>query len=181
MSRASEAFRSPAFWIGLGAAVAYLALHKRTYSYGGPDFKDISRDPRLLVPAFADQLEKLFQAMRDLGFDPVLHEGYRSPARAKALAATGAGIVDSMHIYGGAADIVSASSGWSDPTFFKALGREAKKLGMTWGGDFKDKNGKPDPDGTHVQAMPILLQKQFVTLSPSQRQVVLQAQYARFA
>lgn len=173
MSRASEAFRSPALWIGLGVAVVYLALHKRTYSYGGPDFKDISRDPSLLVPAFADQLEKLFSAMRDLGFDPVLHEGYRSPARAKVLAATGAGIVDSMHIYGGAADIVSASSGWSDPAFFKALGREAKKLGMTWGGDFKD--------GTHVQAMPILLQKQFVTLSPSQRQVVLQAQYARFA
>lgn len=167
-----KALSSPALWVGVGIGLLYLAIPKRMYSYGGPDFKGISRDPKLLVPAFADRLELLFQNMREVGFDPQLHEGWRSPERAKDLSKTGAGIDDSLHIYGGAADIISASKGWSDPTFFKALGREAKALGLTWGGDWKN------VDSTHVQAVPVMLQAQFRALSPVQRQTVLVAQYA---
>lgn len=168
-------YKNKSILIGIGVAAAYFALH-RSYTYGGPDFKSISRDPYRLVPAFADQLEKLFQRMRALGFDPLLYEAWRSPARAKELATKGTGIVDSMHIYGGAADIVSAKNLWSDPTFFKALGREAKALGLTWGGDFSDGADMP-----HIQAVPGKLEVQFKALTPAQRQTILVASYARVA
>jgi hypothetical protein len=63
------------------------------------------------------------------------------------MARIGTGIRDSMHIYGAAADIIDRQKLWKNPAFFAALGREAKKLGLTWGGDFGDP--------PHIQALPV--------------------------
>jgi hypothetical protein len=54
---------------------------------------------------------------------------------------------------GYAVDIVSARDGWHphDNQFWKDLGAFAKKYGCEWGGDWKGKDEKPEPDFAHVQ------------------------------
>lgn len=123
------------------------------YSYGRPDgvSRDglpLSRDPEKLLPAFADKLEILFQRLRAQGFHPVLHDGLRSQEQARLHAARGTGKVDSPHIYGFAADIIDANLAYDNPRLFEALGREAERLGLTWGGRFSK------VDRPHVQAVP---------------------------
>jgi len=144
--------RVPAWaWLLGGGALLLVARRSSSssgYSYGGPDWRGISRDPRLLVPTFAAKLELVFQRMRALGFDPCLYEGYRTPARAAQLEEKGTGIAKSLHSYGGAVDITSCSKGWSDPAFFQALGKVVESLGLTWGGRFSR------GDMPHVQAVP---------------------------
>jgi hypothetical protein len=154
------------------AALGALALTGRRapvkYSYGGPDFRNgkgqlLSRDPAKLLPSFAARLEVLFQRLRarrhprtGFPFDPLLHEGRRERARAEGLAVEGVGSKNSLHIYGAAADIISKSKGWNDPEFFKALGEEARAVGLFWGGDWDD-DGVREPgedDQPHVQAVP---------------------------
>lgn len=153
------------------AALGALALSSRRpvkYSYGGPDYRNgkgqlLSRDPAKLLPSFAARLELLFRRLRarkhprtGLYFDPMLHEGRRERARAEGLAVEGVGSKNSLHIYGAAADIISKSKGWSDPAFFKALGEEARAVGLFWGGDW-DGDGVREPgedDQPHVQAVP---------------------------
>src|SRR5688572_17621619 len=144
----------------IGAIVATAASRPR-YTYGRPDRADgLSRDPYKLLPTFAAKVEKLFERMRARGLDPILHEAYRTRERAEMLAKDPdgpgpkrpAGIPDSMHIYGAAVDIISRSKQWADPKFFEALGEEAKKLKLTWGGDFGDM--------PHVQAVPYTLAAQ---------------------
>ena len=140
-------------WLALGGATLAVAVSagQKKYSYGGPDStRGLSRNPALLLPAFADRLELLFQALRKRGFDPMLWEGWRSKERAKMLAATGKGIEDTLHNYGAAVDIVSASKLWSDPKFFKALAEESKKLGLYPGYDWEG----DEHDPPHVQAVP---------------------------
>lgn len=87
----------------------------------------------------------------------MLWEGYRTPERAKLLAAQGVGVADSMHSYGAAVDIVSRSKLWSDPAFFAVLGQEAEALGMTWGGRFSR------VDRPHVQAVPYAAERALKT------------------
>lgn len=134
--------------LGLLVLVVRMQKKKTQYTFGRADANGISRDPSLLLPAFADKVELLFQALRSRGFDPCLHEGFRTPQRAKQLAARGTGIEKSLHSYGAAVDIVSCEKLWDDPAFFAALGAEAEKLGLTWGGRFSR------VDSTHVQAVP---------------------------
>lgn len=105
-----------------------------------------------LLPAFAQRLRAVFAALVARGYDPYLHEGLRSRARAESLASDGSGIKDSMHIYGAAADVISASRHWEWPEFFAALGEESERLGLTWGGRFARK------DLDHVQAVPVSMQ-----------------------
>lgn len=105
-----------------------------------------------LLPAFAQRLRAVFAALAARGFDPYLHEGLRSRARAESLASDGSGIKDSMHVYGAAADVISASRHWDWPEFFSALGEESERLGLTWGGRFSRK------DLDHVQAIPVSMQ-----------------------
>lgn len=134
--------------------VALLAFAGNNYSFGGDSASKLDRDPKKLLPDFASKLELLFQRMRARGFDPVLWEGYRSPARAAALAKKGTGIADSLHSYGAAADIVDRKLLWdATPAFWSALGQEAQKLGLTWGGTFGDK--------PHVQAVSLQQQDAF--------------------
>jgi len=144
-------------WVLLGgAAVAFIAWRvlRNPYSYGGAPLQaGVDRDPHHLVPTFAADLEQLFKRMRGRGFNPLLWEGYRTPARAAELAKRGVGIVGSMHEYGLAADIVDGDTPqdmWAGrPGFWQALGEEARRLGLVWGGDWKK------PDLSHVQGISV--------------------------
>lgn len=153
---------------GLGA----LWLLTQGYSYGGaPVRSGVDRDPKKLLPAFAKKVDKLFAAMRARGFQPMLWEGYRTPARAAELEKTGAGVSDSMHSYGAAVDVVDGKL-WAqglDPwkttaAFWKALGEEAERLGLTWGGRFTR------ADTPHVQAVSIAKQNALRSATPAERQ-----------
>ena len=157
--RASQAY----IW-GLGGVALLVLLADAGQSIvGGADKGVVSRDPKLLLPAFRTKLELLFRRMEARGFDPMMHEGWRSPQRAAELARQKKGIVDSLHIYGAAADIISKKTAWSNPAFFKALGQEAEAIGLTWGGRFAD------VDSTHVQAVPGRLENTFRALAASAR------------
>jgi peptidoglycan L-alanyl-D-glutamate endopeptidase CwlK len=116
----------------------------------------VDRDPKKLVPAFGWRIEKIFRAMRARGFEPMLWEGYRTPARASELAARGTGISDSLHAYGIAVDVVDGKQWakgkdpWAAETgFWAALGEEAEREGLTWGGRFSK------PDRTHIQGVTV--------------------------
>jgi hypothetical protein len=109
-----------------------------------------------LVPAFRERVEELVRRMNALKHDAIVWEGWRSFARAEQLHRLGKGIALSMHCYGIGADIISKSMLWSPGgVWWRALGKEAKGLGLTWGGDFLDHNGEPAPDFDHVQAVPV--------------------------
>lgn len=132
------------------------------YDYGRRDGSDsdlngmpISRDPYLLIPAFAERLQALFNAMRAEGWDPVFSEGWRSLERAQLLNERGVGTSDSIHTVGAAADIDSQKDGTSNPDFYIALGRNAEALGLTWGGRFTNRD-----DRRHVQA--IVVKDQYI-------------------
>jgi D-alanyl-D-alanine carboxypeptidase len=134
----------------------------------------INRDVDNLLPAFAERLARLFTQMRALGFDPYLREGWRSPERAQRLAQSDVGITDSMHIYGAAADVVPRqASKATDAKFFAALGAQAEKLGLTWGGRFVTR-----VDQAHVQAIPVQDQTVFRALPGGARNVFVQQRLA---
>jgi hypothetical protein len=127
----------------------------------------------MLVPAFADRVCKLVQAMRERGFDAIVWETLRSPERAKALADAGTGVENSMHMYGLAADVISAGEAWSaPPAFWAALGEEAEKLGLVWGGRWQRR------DLAHVQAIRVSEQRAFRAMDQEQRQRVLEARFS---
>ena len=114
-------------------------------------------DINLLLPSFRNKIEQLLNRMRQRGFDPILFDTFRTQAEADKYAAKGVGIKGSMHVLRAAADIISASTGWSNPKFFTALGHEANILNLTWGGEFQ-----PDKkDYDHVQAIPVNLEHAF--------------------
>lgn len=115
-------------------------------------------DLALLQPAFRVKVTQLLGRMQLSGFDAIAWETYRTPARSKLLSKRGTGIAPradgsiplGMHNLGLAVDIVSASKRWTPPpAFWTALGREAKALGLTWGGTWKR------VDRPHVQALPV--------------------------
>lgn len=147
---------------GTAAAASPSSIFNR-YSFGGRSIKKgIDRDPENLLPPFARKIEKLFQRMRARGFKPMLWEGYRSPQRAAALASKegSTAIKRSMHIHGAAVDIVDADRLWNaSPAFWSALGEEARKLGLTWGGVWRSK------DRPHVQAVTVAEQPAFRRMS----------------
>lgn len=135
------------------------------FSFGGEPMRGtIDRNPHKLISGFAAKVEQLFQRMRARGFDPLLWEGYRSPERAAELAARGVGVVQSMHCYGAAVDIVERTALWSaSAAFWDALGQEAEALGLTWGGRFSR------VDLPHVQLVPVREQAALRAMTPEQR------------
>lgn len=116
-------------------------------------------DMTLLLPSFRERVEILVDRLSHRGLDPVVWETFRTQERAELLAKYGTsknGAL-SMHCYGAAADILSRRYKWSNPSFFRALGQEADRLGLTWGGDW---DGDPSTkhsfvDSPHVQAIPV--------------------------
>jgi len=124
------------------------------WTWGGPPGVDpwgeaIHRDPAEVVPAFADKIELVMQRMRARGFDPVVHEAYRTPERAAHLAEKGTGIKLSLHSYNGAVDIVDSALGWGASKAFKdALVEEVERAGLMSGRRFSTKD-----DWAHAQAV----------------------------
>lgn len=131
--------------------------------------RDVDRDPNHLLPGFRQKLERVFWRMKKRGFKPALFEGLRSPARAKRLNARGTGIEKSMHIYGIAADVVDAEKLHNaSPQFWAALGEEAEREGLTWGGRWLSKR-RPEGDRPHVQYIPVSMQDTFIAMSEAER------------
>lgn len=119
-----------------------------------------------LSPAFRAAVEHLLAQLRAAGYEPVLHETYRTPERAAALAEGGSGIAQSMHCLRIAADVVCARHGYDcgkhGCDFYQRLGATAERLGMTWGGRW------PKRDFVHVQAVPLAVQHQARRSTPAE-------------
>jgi len=105
-----------------------------------------------LTPFMQVQVHLLFDRMQKRGHDPMLFETLRVPERQDWLYGIGrthhltlngkrrrpvtwthhsehfAVSEDDPHAE--AFDVISRSCGWDDPVFFKALGQEARKLGL---------------------------------------------------
>jgi hypothetical protein len=113
----------------------------------------VIRDLDLLAPAFRAKVLDLVARMIASGWDPIVHETWRSPERAAMLAASGRGIAKSMHCYSLAVDIISASKRWSAPfAFWRDLRDHAEALGLVSGARFSRR------DLPHVQGVPIAKQ-----------------------
>lgn len=119
-------------------------------------------DIEQLLPTWRAKVRELILRMGELGYVAVLHDGLRTEAEAKANAAKGVGIADSVHCYGLAADLICGLHGWQCHKnrcgFFEVLGREGEALGMVWGGRFSR------VDLPHFQAIPVAWQKQLRAL-----------------
>lgn len=107
-----------------------------------------SRSWDLLDADFAQRLLLVFKIMKDMhGYDMVLLEGYRSPARQNLLAASGPHVTNarafqSYHQYGLAADcaflrqgqvIISEKDAWA-MRGYRLYGVTAESVGLHWGG-----------------------------------------------
>lgn len=130
-------------------------------------------DIELLVPSFRPVVRRLLDALTARGFSPVPRDTLRTPAEALANAQKGVGIANSMHCYGVAVDVICGAHGWScrerGCPFFTALGEEAEKLGLTWGGRWRRR------DFPHVQAIPVADQGRIRKLGAQGQAAVLDA------
>jgi peptidoglycan L-alanyl-D-glutamate endopeptidase CwlK len=110
-----------------------------------------SRNWGLLHPDFSARLLLAFKIMKEQhGYEMALLEGYRSPARQDALAASGSNVTNarafqSWHQYGLAGDcaflrdgklVISEKDPWA-MRGYQAYGQVAESLGLTWGGRWK--------------------------------------------
>lgn len=129
-----------------------------------PKFKE--DDIEQLLPAFREPVRGVIARLRERGFKPVLKDGLRTPAEALKNAGNKTGIVQSMHLYGCAADIICGEHGWDCDTakarkagvhhgFFEALGEEYARANITWGGDWNGNGAieKHDTDRVHGQGI----------------------------
>jgi hypothetical protein len=87
------------------------------------------------------------------GYAACFNEIYRTPREAMADAASGTGIADSLHPLGMAADINLYKNGvyQTGSGAHAFIGEKWKTMHplARWGGDFRTKNGKMNPDGNH--------------------------------
>jgi hypothetical protein len=111
----------------------------------------ICRDLGELTPCFRQRVEVLLSRLAARGLSVQVWETYRSPARVKLLTARGTGSARSVHPYGVAVDIVERDkTPWhaNQPGLWEAIGEEAERLGLVWGGRFRSRSDRP-----HVQAL----------------------------
>jgi peptidoglycan LD-endopeptidase CwlK len=116
-----------------------------------PLVKFANRQWDLLDPDFTQRLLVVFQIMKDRhGYDMVLLEGYRSPARQEQLLSMGnsvtkAGANMSYHQFGLAGDcafmlngkiVISEKEPWAMKGY-EYFGVIAKEVGLVWGGSWK--------------------------------------------
>jgi hypothetical protein len=134
----------------------------------------IQRDLNLLLPSFRVAVERVLGALRDRGFDPWVFETLRSKERARALKADGKSKNGerSLHVFddgfSGACDIICRQRKWSHPEFFAALGEEAKRAKLVWGGDWRMR------DLPHIQACAVHDQDVFRAMSALDRDAFVQ-------
>ena len=118
-----------------------------------PGLETADRDWSKLDSRFAQPVLQLLSRLQSRGYTFALLEGYRSPERQEKLAdlgnhVTNARAFQSKHQYGVAVDlapvrdgklVISERDAWAMQAYL-ALGEEAEKAGLTWGGRwwFKD-------------------------------------------
>jgi len=124
-----------------------------------PALETADRDWAKLDPRFTVAVLQVFRSLETRGYQFALLEGYRSPERQEKLAAMGVHVTNarafqSRHQFGLAADVAPIRNGRlviseRDPWAMKAyeaLGEEAERLGLTWGGRWAMK------DFGHIEA-----------------------------
>jgi len=129
-----------------------------------------SDDINLLLPSFRERVKWVMSEMKDIhGHGPVLKDGLRTTVEALQNSKKGSGIVDSMHCYGCAADIICGQHGWScamhDCRFYFLLGEVAEAYGLVWGGRWVRK------DMPHVQGIPVRWQDRMRVLGMAKARV----------
>lgn len=118
-----------------------------------PALETADRDWVRLNPAFVQSVLVVLARLEERGYSFALLEGYRSPERQEKLADLGGHVTNarafqSKHQYGMAADLAPLREGrlqiserdpWAMQAY-AALGEEAEKAGLVWGGRwwFKD-------------------------------------------
>jgi hypothetical protein len=162
--------------LALAAVTIVAAAAAHAGRKGGPVLRDLGK----LVPTFRGRVQEMLARLTARGFVPLVWETYRTPERAKMLATPrpgqtrAPGVEHSMHELGLAVDVVDKVRLWEAPDFFVALGEEAERGGLTWGGRFKNANGTEGRDPPHVQAIPFALQARARLLStPEQRDALV--------
>lgn len=106
-------------------------------------------------PEFARRLRLAFAEMEGAGFDPYVHEAARTQRRQAWLYGQGRPSYPSTYHAGPvvtwtlnasnhgkyparAADVISKTTYWGDPAFFKAWGKAVNNAGLRWLGDIGD-------------------------------------------
>lgn len=102
---------------------------------------------------FCKHVGKLIAFAYEQGYELTFGDAYRSPEQAALNAKSGAGISNSLHTQRLAIDLLLFKDGvyLTDSAAYKPLGDFWKALDPVnrWGGDFRDANGRPKPDGNH--------------------------------
>jgi peptidoglycan LD-endopeptidase CwlK len=115
-----------------------------------PGLETANRDWSRLDPNFMNLALRVFARMEARGYPLALLEGYRSPDRQDALAEAGTHVTNarafqSKHQYGLALDaapirngrlVISEADPWAMQAYI-ALGEEAEKEGLIWGGRWR--------------------------------------------
>ncbi|SNS32564.1 peptidoglycan L-alanyl-D-glutamate endopeptidase CwlK [Noviherbaspirillum humi] len=118
-----------------------------------PNLETADRDWNRLHPDFLQQALRVFARMEARGFPLALLEGYRSPERQDRLADMGAHVTQarafqSKHQFGQALDaaplrqgqlVISERDPWAMQAY-QALGEEADREGLIWGGRWSMKD-----------------------------------------
>lgn len=120
---------------------------------------NIISDISLLYPPFSFSIIKLFAEACKFGLRIRVFETYRSKERQASLYQQGRTKIktNGMHHFGVAADVVYRDSK-NNPIWkgdWKKLGQIGKKIGLYWGGDWKD-----FVDSPHFQFIPALVKDQ---------------------
>lgn len=118
-----------------------------------PALETADRDWNKLDPRFTQTVLRMLTRLNERGYPFALLEGYRSPERQEKLADLGTHVTNarafqSKHQFGLAVDVAPVNDGrliiserdpWAMQAYV-ALGEEAEKAGLTWGGrwSFKD-------------------------------------------
>lgn len=127
----------------------------------------------LLPPTMQLHVQHVLDGMRAAGFKPILFDGMRTKAEAAKNAAKGTGRPDSIHCYGGAADIICDEHGWQCRAkkckFYQTLKKVASAEGFVCGADF------PSVDEPHIQAVMVHMQQRFRELPEDQRDEAIRA------
>lgn len=104
---------------------------------------------------FSLEVSRLVVRLHEMGVAARYREVLRTPQQANLNAAKGVGISNSLHLDGLAADLYLSAGGKSLPETREAyavMGELWKSMGVDhrWGGDFRDRRGRPKPDIYHV-------------------------------
>lgn len=127
-----------------------------------------------IYPQLSDKAQQLIDRMKSLGYIIKVVSGYRSFGEQTKLYAIGrfgdkrkivthAMAGRSYHNYGLALDFCFVQGGvvsWSESNPWELLGREGKKLGLDWGGDFKKFTDRPHFEltyGTPLKSLELLM------------------------